>query len=76
VIRDWHAKWYDQKHYTEMLHEDLALRKVVAKNCRDGGVANVEVDRQGVEVVVTLYSSRPGVVIGRGGQRQRNCVWG
>lgn len=69
VIRDWHAKWYDQKHYTEMLHEDLALRKVITKNCRDGGVANVEIDRQGVEVVVTLYSSRPGVVIGRGGQR-------
>jgi small subunit ribosomal protein S3 len=69
ITKTWLAKWYDEKHYTEFLQEDLKLRKVIETRCRDGGVATVEIDRQGNEIVVTLYSSRPGVVIGRGGQR-------
>jgi small subunit ribosomal protein S3 len=69
VTKDWTAKWYDKKHYATLLHEDLKLRKVVSKDCKDGGVAAAEIDRQGNEIVVTLHSSRPGVIIGRGGQR-------
>lgn len=69
ITRDWQAKWFDRKHYTEFLQEDLKLRTVIRNSCRDGGVASVEIDRQGVDIVVTIYSSRPGVVIGRGGQR-------
>ena len=69
VIRGWHAKWYDEKHYTEFLHEDLKLRRAVAERCSDGGVARVEIDHQGNELLLTLYSARPGIVIGRGGQR-------
>ena len=69
ITKDWLAKWYDEKHYTEFLQEDLKLRKVIKDRCKDGGIASTEVDRQGNEIVITLYSSRPGVVIGRGGQR-------
>jgi small subunit ribosomal protein S3 len=69
VIRGWHAKWYDKKHYREFLHEDLKLRRAVEKKCSDGGVAKVEIDHQGNELLLTLYSARPGIVIGRGGQR-------
>ena len=69
ITKDWLAKWYDERHYTELLHEDLRLRQIVQAKCRDGGVASVEIDRQTNEIVVTLHSSRPGVVIGRGGQR-------
>jgi small subunit ribosomal protein S3 len=69
ITKEWLAKWYDEKHFTDFLREDLRLRKVVSSRCRDGGVASVEIDRQGNEIVLTLYSSRPGVVIGRGGQR-------
>jgi small subunit ribosomal protein S3 len=69
ITKDWLAKWFDEKHYTEFLQEDLKLRKVIKDRCKDGGIASTEVDRQGNEIVITLYSSRPGVVIGRGGQR-------
>jgi small subunit ribosomal protein S3 len=65
ITKEWLATWY----YTEFLQEDLKLRKVIDTKCKDGGIASVEIDRQGNEIVVTLYSSRPGVVIGRGGQR-------
>jgi small subunit ribosomal protein S3 len=69
IIRGWQAKWYDVKHYSEFLHEDLKLRRAIDERCADGGVARVEMDHQGNEILVTLYSSRPGIVIGRGGQR-------
>lgn len=69
IIRDWQAKWYDEKHYTEFLHEDLKLRKAIEEKCSDGGVARVEIDHQGNEILLTIHSSRPGIIIGRGGQR-------
>ncbi|HIE17632.1 MAG TPA: 30S ribosomal protein S3 [Dehalococcoidia bacterium] len=69
VIRGWHAKWYDERHYTGFLHDDLKLRQAIEERCSDGGVARVETDHQGNEILVTLYSARPGIVIGRGGQR-------
>jgi small subunit ribosomal protein S3 len=69
VIRGWHAKWYDEKHYAEFLYEDLKVRRAIEKKCSDGGVARVEIDHQGNEILLTVYSSRPGIVIGRGGQR-------
>jgi len=69
VIRDWKAKWYAEKHYTESLLEDLALRRAVEAKAAEGGIARVESDHQGDEVLLTVYSARPGIVIGRGGQR-------
>ena len=69
ITKEWLAKWYDEKHYTEFLQEDLRLRKLINDKCKDGGIASTEIDRQGNEIVITLFSSRPGVVIGRGGQR-------
>ena len=69
IIRDWHSKWYAEKNYTESLQEDLKLRRVVEAKCREGAIARVEIDRQDNELFLTLYSARPGIVIGRGGQR-------
>ena len=70
VIRDWHSKWFVNKKavYTELLHEDLKLRKAIAAKTREGGVARVDIERHDGDIAVTLYSSRPGIVIGRGGQ--------
>jgi len=68
VTRDWQAKWYDKKHFTEFLGEDLKLRRVIKSKSREGGIASAEIDRQGNDIILTIYSSRPGVVIGRGGQ--------
>jgi len=69
ITKEWLAKWYDEKHYADFLHEDLNLRRAIQEKCAEGGVARVEIDHQGNEILVTLYSSRPGIVIGRGGQR-------
>ena len=69
VIRDWQAKWYADKHYVEFLQEDLKLRQAIRSGYNEAGVSLVEIDRQANKVVVTIYTARPGVVIGRGGQR-------
>jgi small subunit ribosomal protein S3 len=69
VVRGWKAKWYDEKHYMEALHDDLKLRKAIKERLREGAVARVELDRQGNDILVTIFTARPGIVIGRGGQR-------
>jgi len=68
INRDWEAKWYAGKNYARFLLDDLKLREVVEQKCAGGAVARVEIERSGDEVYITLYSARPGILIGRGGQ--------
>ncbi len=69
VIRDWQARWYADKNYAEFLHEDLKLRQAIQSKNAEAGISEVEIDRQANKVTVTIHTARPGVVIGRGGQR-------
>lgn len=68
INQDWRAKWYAGKNYTRFWLNDVKLRRVVEDRCAGGAVARVEIERPGDEVCVTLYSARPGILIGRGGQ--------
>jgi len=68
INQDWRTRWYAEKNYTRFLLDDLKLRRVVEQKCLGGAVARVEIERQGDEVHLTLYSARPGILIGRGGQ--------
>jgi len=68
VNQDWRARWYTEKNYAQFLLGDLKLRRVVEQKCQGGAVARVEVERPGDEVHLTIYSARPGILIGRGGQ--------
>jgi small subunit ribosomal protein S3 len=68
INRDWRAKWYAEKNYARFLLDDIRLRKVVEQKCLGGAVARLEIERSGDEVYLTLYSARPGILIGRGGQ--------
>jgi len=69
VIRDWQSRWYDDKHYAEFILEDIRLRKAVQTKYGDAGIAQIDIERQANKVSVTVHTSRPGIVIGRGGQR-------
>ena len=69
VIRDWQAKWYADKHYAAFLLEDLKLRKAIQSRYVDAAVSLVEIERQANQVSITIHTARPGIVIGRGGQR-------
>lgn len=69
VIRDWQAKWYSDKNYREFLHEDLKIRKALQTRYVDAAVSQVNISRQANAVSITIHTARPGIVIGRGGQR-------
>lgn len=68
-IYDWDSKWFADKTYTELLHEDLAIRRAIEHELPDAGIAKVEIERNANQITVTVSTARPGIVIGRGGTR-------
>jgi small subunit ribosomal protein S3 len=69
VIKDWRSRWYDEKHYTELVYEDVNIRRMIRSAYDEAGISLVEIERKAKEITVTIHTSRPGIVIGRGGQR-------
>lgn len=67
IIKDWDAKWYASKDYTSLLHEDLRIRRYIKKKLFSAGVPKIEIERAASNVKITIYTAKPGIVIGRGG---------
>lgn len=66
--RDWQSRWFAGRDYAHNLVEDIKLRRSLAtKLSKRAGVARVDIERQANLVTVTIHTSKPGVVIGRGG---------
>lgn len=69
VTKDWQSKWFSKKDYATLLFEDIQIRRRIFKDLgMRAGVAKVEIERNGNQLSLTIYTSKPGVVIGRGGQ--------
>ena len=69
IIQDWQAKWYADTRYAESLREDLTLRRIIQSRYEDTAMSLVEIERQAKEISITIHTARPGIIIGRGGQR-------
>ena len=67
-IRDWKAKWFARKDYSRLLHEDLKIRKFLKTKLRMAGVADILIERSTGKLRIWIYTARPGLIIGRGGQ--------
>jgi small subunit ribosomal protein S3 len=68
VIRDWKAHWYAEgDDYADLLHEDLAIREFIAESNGRAGISRVEIERFPNQVSITIWTARPGIVIGRKG---------
>lgn len=67
VIRDWDAKWYADKDYTALLHEDLKVRDYLEKTLKGSGVSRIEIERAANNIRINIHTSKPGMVIGKGG---------
>lgn len=68
VIKDWKAKWYAEgKEYTELLHEDLAIREVIRDEMGRAGISDILINRFSNQVSITILTAKPGIVIGRKG---------
>jgi small subunit ribosomal protein S3 len=67
-VRDWESRWYaGRKDYAEKLHEDLKLREWIVKRWSHAGISKIEIERIGKVIRFTIWTARPGVVIGKGG---------
>jgi small subunit ribosomal protein S3 len=67
-VRDWESRWYSgRKDYAEKLHEDLKLREWISKRWSHAGISKIEIERIGKVIRFTIWTARPGVVIGKGG---------
>ena len=69
IIKTWDSKWYSDRHFVTYLQEDLKIRKAIRLMYPEAGVSLVEIDRQANNVSLTIHTARPGILIGRGGQR-------
>ena len=71
IVKDWQARWFagKQEAYRNLVLEDLQVRGRIADSYPDAGISRVEIERSNNDVTVTIHTARPGIVIGRGGQR-------
>jgi small subunit ribosomal protein S3 len=68
VDHDWQSRWFAERDYATFLIQDLKIRRAIARKLsKRAGVARVDIERSPGQIVVTIHTSKPGVVIGRGG---------
>ncbi|HEY6552932.1 MAG TPA: 30S ribosomal protein S3 [Vicinamibacteria bacterium] len=66
--KTWRSRWYAGKEYANLLHEDLALKKDLKKRFSHAGVSRVDIERAANKLKISIFTSRPGIIIGRKGQ--------
>lgn len=72
IIRDWESRWYAEKDYATLLHEDLKVRKHIDSALKEASVSKVEIERAANRVNITIHTAKPGMVIGKGGTEVEN----
>ncbi|MGB5849178.1 MAG: 30S ribosomal protein S3 [Ignavibacteriaceae bacterium] len=68
IIRGWESNWYESKSYATKLKEDVKLRSYVMNRLKKAGISRIIIDRTSKNIILTIHTSRPGVVIGKSGK--------
>jgi len=68
VLRTWDSNWYDEKDFAGKLQEDLKIRNYIQNRLKKAGISRIQIDRTPKRAVITIHTSRPGIVIGRSGK--------
>lgn len=68
IMRDWQSRWFSEREYSSLLHEDLRLRRLIEKTLADASISQVQMERNANQITMTVRTAKPGIVIGRGGQ--------
>jgi len=70
INKDWNAKWYaSNKNFKEFLEKDIKIRKFLKAKLKDASVSNIIIERNKKKTEVTIYTAKPGVIIGHGGEQ-------
>jgi small subunit ribosomal protein S3 len=67
VIKTWDSRWFSQKNYAALLHEDFKIRKIVKERLMHAGVSKIEIERAGQKAKINIHTARPGIIIGKKG---------
>ncbi|PKM90549.1 MAG: 30S ribosomal protein S3 [Firmicutes bacterium HGW-Firmicutes-12] len=67
IIRNWDSNWYANKNYTDLLHEDIKIRKYIKKRLFQAGISSIQIERAANRLKISIHTAKPGIVIGRGG---------
>lgn len=67
VIKTWNSRWYADKEFGRLLHEDVKIKNFVRKRLTQAGISNVEVERAANKLRVNIWAARPGIIIGKKG---------
>ena len=68
INRTWDSRWFAEKNYSDLLHKDLMVRKYIMEKLKTAAVSKVVIERPAGRVRVSIYSGRPGLIIGKKGQ--------
>jgi small subunit ribosomal protein S3 len=67
IVKDWSSRWYAERDFPRLLHEDETIRKYLRRRLSHAALAQIDIERTPSKIVVTLHTARPGVVIGKRG---------
>ncbi|MEC7676325.1 MAG: 30S ribosomal protein S3 [Pseudomonadota bacterium] len=68
INRTWDSRWFASRDYADLLHEDLRIRKFLFDKLKQAGISRIVIERPAKRARITIYTARPGVVIGKKGQ--------
>ncbi|MFC1632889.1 30S ribosomal protein S3 [Patescibacteria group bacterium] len=67
-LYNWKSQWFSDRDFRDFLKQDVMIRRFIEEKLTDAGIANIQIDRSAGQITIRLETSRPGVVIGRGGK--------
>ncbi|MGD0337895.1 MAG: 30S ribosomal protein S3 [Bacteroidota bacterium] len=68
IVRSWDSNWYDEKGFAAKLYEDLVIRNYIRSRLKKAGISRIMIERTPKRAVISIHTSRPGIVIGRSGK--------
>lgn len=68
ITRSWISNWYTEDKFSDYLHEDFLIRRYLKKRLEHGGISCLKIERTAKKIIVTIHTSRPGIVIGKKGE--------
>ena len=67
INKTWSSRWFSKSSYSKLLHEDLSIKKYVEEKLKSASISKITIERAAKKLRLTIYSSRPGIIIGKKG---------
>ena len=67
INRTWSSRWFSKSQYSKLLHQDLEIKKYVQTKLKNASISKVNIERAAKKLRISIYSSRPGIIIGKKG---------